>query len=153
MFFDTELVTLPPAASIRSVDGMLEADPEKIAEAPGIGPISAQTISETLSEERFRALIERLREHGLQFVEEGPLPGEGGPLEGQTFVLTGTLPNLSREKATEEIEAAGGKVTSSVSKKTDYLVAGAEPGSKLAKAEQLGTEIIDEDRLRELLPS
>jgi DNA ligase (NAD+) len=140
------------AGHFRSMDALMEADPERIADAPGIGPISAQTISETLSEERFRRLIERLRQHGLQFVEEGPTPGAEGPLEGQTFVLTGTLPSLSREKATEAIEAAGGKVTSSVSKNTDYVVAGTEPGSKLAKAEQLGTAVIDEEGLRELLP-
>jgi DNA ligase (NAD+) len=140
------------AGHFRSIDALMDAGPEKIAEAHGIGPISAETITEALSEERFRALIERLRGHGLQFVEEGPLPGTDGPLAGQTFVLTGTLPSLSREKATEAIEAAGGKVTSSVSKNTDYVVAGAEPGSKLAKAERLGTAVLDEDGLLELLP-
>ena len=84
-----------------------------------------------------RELIERLREAGLRFEEEGPPPGEG-PLAGVTFVLTGTLPTLTREAATELIQAAGGRVTSSVSKKTDYLVAGDSAGSKLEKAERLG---------------
>ena len=84
-----------------------------------------------------RALIEDLREQGLTFEEEGPPPGEG-PLAGQTFVLTGTLPDLTREQATEMIMAAGGKVTGSVSRKTDYVVAGESPGSKLAQAERLG---------------
>ena len=83
--------------------------------------------------------------------EGGPIPGTEGPLAGKTFVITGTLPNLSREDATERLEAAGAKVTNSVSKKTDYLVLGAEPGSKLAKAEKLGTEILDEDGLLALL--
>jgi DNA ligase (NAD+) len=83
--------------------------------------------------------------------EEGPIPGTEGKLVGLTFVLTGTLPDLSREKATALIEADGGKVTGSVSKKTSYLVAGAEPGSKLAKAEAAGVEIIDKERLMELL--
>ena len=78
---------------------------------------------------------------------------EGGPLEGKTFVLTGTLPDLTREEATAMIRRAGGKVTGSVSKSTDYVVAGDSPGSKLAKAEELGTEVIDEKGLRELLPS
>jgi DNA ligase (NAD+) len=83
--------------------------------------------------------------------QEGPPPGSDGKLAGLTFVLTGTLPDLSRERATEMIEAAGGKVTGSVSKKTSYVVAGADPGSKLAKAEQVGVEVIDRDRLLELL--
>jgi DNA ligase (NAD+) len=75
---------------------------------------------------------------------------EGGPLEGKTLVLTGTLPDLSREQATKLIRRAGGKVVNSISKKTDYLVAGDSPGSKLAKAEELGTEIIDEAALQKL---
>ena len=84
--------------------------------------------------------------------EEGPAPGTEGPLAGKTFVITGTLPDLSREKATEAIEAAGGKVTNSVSKKTDFLVVGADPGgSKFTKAQEIGTEQVDEDRLNELL--
>jgi DNA ligase (NAD+) len=136
----------------RSIDALLDATPEQIAEVPGIGPILAEQIVETLAEDEMRALIERLRAHGLQLEEEGPAPGEAeGPLTGKTLVLTGTLPNLSRDEAASRIEAAGGKVTGSVSKKTDYLVAGADPGSKLAKAEKLGTEILDEDGLLGLL--
>jgi DNA ligase (NAD+) len=84
--------------------------------------------------------------------DEGPPPGGAdGPLAGKTLVLTGTLPNLTREDATERVEAAGGKVTGSVSKKTDYVVAGEDPGSKLTKAQELGTEILDEDGLLALL--
>jgi DNA ligase (NAD+) len=136
----------------RKIDALLEATPEQIAEVPGIGPILAQQIFETLDEEAFRSLISRLREHGLQFEEEGPDPREAeGPLAGKTVVLTGTLPNLTREEATERVEAAGGKVTGSVSKKTNYVVAGADPGSKMAKAEKLGTEVLDEDALLKLL--
>jgi DNA ligase (NAD+) len=136
----------------RTMDALLEASPEQIEEVPGIGPILAQQIAETLSEPEMRALIDRLRAHGLQLEEEGPAPCEvEGPLKGKTLVLTGTLANLTREDAAERIEAAGGKVTNSVSKKTDYLVAGADPGSKLAKAEKLGTEVLDEDGLLELL--
>src|SRR5436305_1245487 len=118
----------------------------------GVGPVMAATIMEALSEDRTQELVERLRGLGLQMEQEGgPIPGSEGPLAGKTFVITGTLPNLSRELATERLEAAGGKVTNSVSKKTDYLVLGAEPGSKLAKAEKLGTEILDEDGLLALL--
>ena len=83
--------------------------------------------------------------------EEGPEVPAEGPLVGKTFVLTGTLPELTREDATQRIEAAGGKVTGSVSKKTDYVVAGADPGSKLTKAQELGTEVLDETRAAELL--
>jgi len=136
----------------RTVDALLDATPEQIAEVPGMGPILAEQIVETLSEPEMRALIERLRARGLQLEEEGPTPGDvKGPLKDKTLVLTGTLPNLTREDATERIEAAGGKVTNSVSKKTDYLVAGVDPGTKLAKAEKLGTEILDEDGLLALL--
>jgi DNA ligase (NAD+) len=136
----------------RTVDALLDASPEEIAEVPGIGPILAQQIAETLSEDTARDLIERLRAHGLQLEEEGPDPREAaGPLKDKTLVLTGTLPNLTREDATARIEAAGGKVTGSVSKKTDYLVAGADPGTKMAKAEKVGTEILDEDGLLALL--
>ena len=93
-----------------------------------------------------RALIDDLREQGLQLHEEGPPPGEGH-LAGKTFVLTGTLPELTREQATERILAAGGRVTSSVSKKTDYVVAGASPGTKLEKAERFGVAVLDEPAL------
>ena len=139
------------AQQFRTIDALLAATPEQIAETPGIGPIVAQLIADQLADERMRELIADLREIGLRFEEEGPPPGEG-PLAGKTFVLTGTLPDMTREQATERIVAAGGKVTGSVSKKTDYLVAGAEAGSKLEKAERLGTAVIDEAGLLELLP-
>ena len=121
------------------------------ARSTGIGPIMARTIVETLAEDRTRELIERLREYGLKMEEEGPAAPVDGPLVGKTLVLTGTLPNLTREDATARVEAAGGKVTGSVSKKTDYVVAGEDPGSKLTKAQELGTEILDEDGLLALL--
>jgi DNA ligase (NAD+) len=140
------------ARHLRSMDALLKATEDELVEVEGIGPIMARTIEETLAEERTRELIERLRDHGLKMEEEGPEAPAEGPLVGRTLVLTGTLPNLTREDATQRIEAAGGKVTGSVSKKTDYLVAGADPGSKLTKAEQLGTEVLDEDGLLALLP-
>jgi DNA ligase (NAD+) len=136
----------------RSMDALLAASAEQIAEVEGMGPIRGRTVYETLAEERTRELIERLRGHGLNMEEEGPAPPPEGPLVGKTLVLTGTLPNLTREDATARIEAAGGKVTGSVSKKTDYLVAGEDPGSKYTKAQELGTEILDEDALLALLP-
>ena len=139
------------ARHLRSMDAALGATEDDLVEVEGIGPIMARTIAETLSEERTQDLIERLEKVGLRMQEEGPAAPTEGPLAGKTLVLTGTLPNLSREDATERIEAAGGKVTGSVSKKTDYLVAGADPGSKLPKAQDLGTEVLDEDGLLALL--
>ena len=138
------------AGQFRSMKKLMEATPEQIVATPGIGEVLAETIVDTLADERTRELVARLAEH-LKMEEEGPIPGTEGPLVGKTFVITGTLPDLSREKATELIEAAGGKVTGSVSKKTDYVVAGAEPGSKLAKAQDLGVDVIDKDALVALL--
>ena len=135
-----------------TIDALLHAEPEAITEVQGIGPVLAEQLDEELSDEAALELIERLRERGLRFeLSEAERRAEGGPLEGKTFVLTGTLPTLSRDEATKLIRAAGGKVTGSVSKRTDYLVAGDSPGSKLARAEEVGTEVLDEDRLRTLL--
>jgi DNA ligase (NAD+) len=138
------------AQQFRSIDTLLAASPEEIAATPGVGPKTAERIAEQLRDEQMRALIAALRERGLRFEEEGAPPGEG-PLSGRTFVLTGTLPDLTREEATERITRAGGRVTSSVSKKTDYVVAGQSPGSKLEKAERLGVPVIDEAGLLALL--
>jgi DNA ligase (NAD+) len=139
------------AREFRSIDALTTATQDQIIETPGIGPVLAAQVQEALGDERTQELIERLRGLGLKMEEEGAAEPVEGPLTGKTFVLTGTLPNLTREDATERIEAAGGKVTGSVSKKTDYVVAGADPGSKMTKAEQLGTTVLDEAGLRELL--
>ena len=139
------------ARHLRSMDALLAATEDQLVEVEGIGPIMARTIEETLAEDRTRELVERFREYGLKMEEEGPAAPVDGPLVGKTLVLTGTLPNLTREDATERVEAAGGKVTGSVSKKTDYVVAGEDPGSKMTKAQELGTEILDEDGLLALL--
>ena len=135
------------------MDALLAADAEAITEVEGIGPVLAESLVDELSEDAVRELIERLRERGLRFeLSAAERAAEEGPLSDKTFVLTGTMPNLSRDEATRLIRTAGGKVTGSVSKKTDYLVAGDSPGSKLAKAEEVGTEILDEDGLRAILP-
>jgi DNA ligase (NAD+) len=140
------------AAHFGSMDALMNASEEEIVETEGIGQEKARVLMEAFEDERTREQIARLRELGLKMEQEGgPIPGTEGPLAGKTFVLTGTLPEMSRETATERIEAAGGKVTGSVSKKTDYVVAGADPGSKLAKAQELGTEILDETGLIALL--
>ena len=139
------------AAEFGSIDALMAADAEAIERTPGIGPVLADTIASTLAEERTRELIERLRAHGLQMAQAPGSAEPAGPLAGRTLVVTGTLPTLSREDATGRIEAAGGKVTGSVSGNTDFLVAGEDPGSKLTRAEKLGTDVIDEARLLELL--
>jgi len=135
-----------------SIDALREADPERIEEVEGVGPIMAVQIAESLADEPTWALVEKLREKGLRLEQDASERRDaGGPLVGKTLVLTGTLAELTREEAGALIKSAGGKVVSSVSKKTDYVVAGESPGSKLATAERLGTEILDEAGLRELL--
>jgi DNA ligase (NAD+) len=138
------------AQSFRDIDTLLGADEEQIAEVPGVGEKMATLIRAQLSDKRMRALIEDLRARGLCLHEEGPPPSEG-PLAGRTLVLTGSMPEWSREQATAQISAAGGRVTGSVSKKTDFLVAGESPGSKLEKAQRLGVQVLDESGLRKLL--
>jgi DNA ligase (NAD+) len=135
-----------------SIDTLHDADPERIEEVEGVGPIMAVQIAESLADELTWALVEKLREKGLRLeLDPAERRPEGGPLEGKTLVLTGTLPELTRDEAAALIKAAGGKVVNSVSKKTDYVVAGDNPGSKLAKAEKLETEVLDEAGRRSLL--
>jgi DNA ligase (NAD+) len=138
------------AQAFGDIDALLAASPERTAEVPGIGEKMAVSIRAQLDDERMRSLIADLREIGLRFREEGPAPSQG-PLAGDTLVLTGSMPGWSREQATQRIIAAGGRVTGSVSKKTDYVVAGEGPGSKLEKAERLGVPVLDEAGLRKLL--
>jgi DNA ligase (NAD+) len=119
----------------------------------GIGLVIAESVARFFADPRNRAEVERLRACGVQWPKgtaRAARRGEG-PLAGKTFVLTGTLPGLSRDEATERIEAAGGKVTSSVSKKTSFVVAGEEPGSKLRKAQELGVTVLDAAQLERLL--
>jgi DNA ligase (NAD+) len=137
------------AEHLGSMDKLAEAGPEDLKEVEEIGPKVAQSIVEFFHEKRNRDVIEKLRKAGLQF--EQKKRRASGVLEGLQFVLTGSLPNLSREEATRMIEEAGGRVTGSVSKKTTYVVAGADPGSKLEKARSLGIQTIDEAGLRKLL--
>ena len=138
------------AEAFGSLDAIAAADVETLQGVPEVGPRVAQSIYDFFREPRNRELVERLREAGLQFRYQAERR-RGGPLEGLTFVLTGTLPTLTREQARAMIEAAGGKVTGSVSKKTDYVVAGEEAGSKLQKARELGIKVIDEATLRRMV--
>jgi DNA ligase (NAD+) len=129
-----------------SMDAIANASIEELQQAEEVGPKVAESICEFFRESHNRELIERLRAAGLQFTHETRRP-KAGPLAGKTLVLTGTLPALSREDAKKMIEAAGGKVSGSVSKKTNFVVAGEDAGSKLVKAQELGVEIWDEARL------
>ena len=131
------------------MDALIAATEEDLTKVNDIGPKVAATVREFFGNERNLALVERLRGFGLTFTAEKKV--RGTVLEGLTFVLTGTLPTLTREEAKERIERAGGKVSGSVSKKTSFVVAGEEAGSKLEKAEQLGVKVLDEAGLLGML--
>jgi DNA ligase (NAD+) len=141
------------ARQLGSLDAIANATEEALVAVDGIGPIIAASIRAFFAVERNRELIEKLRAQGVNFLgpETVELPEGSATLAGLTFVLTGTLESFTREQAEAEIESRGGKVTSSVSKKTSYVVAGTSPGSKLAKAEQLGVRVIGDAELHELL--
>jgi len=136
-----------------SLDALLAADAEQLQKVTDVGPVVASSILQFLAEEHNRSVIEQLRSAGVHWTESsGSMADEGaGVLAGKTLVLTGTLPSMARDQAAELIEAAGGKVSGSVSKKTHYVVAGAEAGSKLEKANQLGVPVLDEEGLMRLL--
>ena len=139
------------AGAFGSMDALIAASKEQLQAVPDIGPVVAAAVREYLDQPQNLALIKELAAAGLRMdapMTAAPAPG---PLSGKTFVLTGTLPTMSRESATETIQSRGGKVTGSVSKKTDYVIAGADPGSKLAKAETLGVEVLDEDAFKKLV--
>jgi DNA ligase (NAD+) len=138
------------AEAFGSMDRVASAGLEELQQAEEVGPKVALSISRFFSEPRNRELIERLRVAGLQFTSESARP-KGGRLQGLTFVLTGMLPSLSRDEAKRLIESAGGKVSGSVSGRTSYIVAGEDPGSKLAKAQELGVAVLNERQLRELI--
>lgn len=135
-----------------TLDDVLAASIDQLTQCEDIGGVIAQSIVQWQGDARNRKTIERLRAAGLNFQSELYSPAKpAGSLAGKSFVLTGTLPNLKREEASARIEAAGGKVSGSVSKKTDYVVAGADAGSKLEKAAQLGVKILNEEDLLKLL--
>jgi len=137
------------AEAFDSLDRIAQAGVDDLQRAEEVGPKVAESVYQFFHEPRNQELVERLRAAGLNFEYEVKRK-KGGPLHGMTFVLTGTLPNLSREEATRVIESAGGKVSGSVSRKTSYVVAGEEAGSKLDKARGLGVQVIDERRLLEM---
>jgi DNA ligase (NAD+) len=139
--------------TLRAADTLRDASPEELTAVYGIGRVVAEAIERFFADEHTRETLHRMLEAGVS--AEAPAPGAPqdveGPLRGKTLVVTGTLPEFSRSEAEEAIRAAGGHAASSVSAKTDYVVAGEKAGSKLAKAEQLGVTVLDEDGLRRLL--
>ncbi|MFI5053576.1 MAG: NAD-dependent DNA ligase LigA, partial [Acidimicrobiia bacterium] len=141
------------ARELGSLDAIALAEADALAAVDGVGAVIAESVGAFFANARNRVLVEKLRAARVNFA--GPprtsAPVGGPSLFGLTFVLTGTLPAMTREEAQTELEARGGKVTSSVSKKTSYVVAGESPGSKLARAEELGVTVIGEPELRELL--
>jgi DNA ligase (NAD+) len=139
------------AGDFGSIDALIAATREQLEETDGIGPQIAESVAFFFAQPQNLAVIERLRERGLELTAPLRPKIPVGPLAGKTLVLTGTLPTLTREEASALIEDAGGKVAKSVSKKTNYVVAGEEAGSKLEKAQSLEIPIVDEAGLRELL--
>jgi DNA ligase (NAD+) len=134
-----------------SLDAVMAADATQLEETPDVGPVIAGHIAEFFADAGNRRVVEQLRERGVHWTEGAPQRVESLPLTGKTFVLTGTLPTLSREEARGLLEAQGAKVSGSVSKKTHYVVAGGDAGSKLTRARELGIPVIDEAALRSLL--
>jgi len=140
------------ASTFHSLDNLSQADVSQLEQLEGIGPNIAQSIVGWFQQRHNRELLEKLKQNGVWPVEaEEAEQAERKPLAGLTFVITGTLPTLTREEATRLIEENGGKVTNSVSRKTSYLILGAEPGSKYIKAVELGVPILDENQLKKLL--
>jgi DNA ligase (NAD+) len=133
------------ARAYPTVDDVFSAGVDQLAEVEDVGEVIAESVTQWVGDERNRKLIDRLRTAGLNFASSLYSAGFAvGPFSGKTFVLTGTLPTMTREVASAKIEGLGGKVTSSVSKKTDYVLAGEDAGSKLEKAQKLGVKILDE---------
>ncbi|HPU80711.1 NAD-dependent DNA ligase LigA, partial [Accumulibacter sp.] len=134
-----------------SLDRLLAADAGQLLQVPDVGPIVAQCLRQFFDEPHNLEVIEQLRAAGVAWHDGEPSAQTVSAVAGKVFVLTGTLPSLTRDAAKAMLEAAGGKVTGSVSKKTDFVVAGAEAGSKLEKARLLGVKVIDEEQLLAIL--
>jgi DNA ligase (NAD+) len=139
------------ASAFGSMDALLDASKDRLQAVPDIGPVVADAVRNYLDQPQNRALIKQLEALGLKMDAPLTTASAPGPLSGKTFVLTGTLNAMTREAAAEAVQSRGGKVTGSVSKKTDYVVAGIDAGSKLAKAEALGISVLDEAAFRNLL--
>jgi DNA ligase (NAD+) len=134
------------------LDALMAADAAALQGAPDVGPAVAESVVRFFAEPHNREVIEQLRAAGVQWTESEPTRAPaGGPFEGKIVVLTGTLSAMTRDEAKARVEAAGGRVTGSVSKKTDFVVAGSEAGSKLDRARELGVPVLDEAGFRDML--
>ena len=139
------------AVAFGSLAALIAAPVEALETVPDVGPVVARSVRAFIDEPHNRALVNRLAEAGVTMIAAVTDAPGALPLAGRTFVLTGTLATLSREEARQAIEARGGKVAPAVSRKTSYVVAGADPGSKLEKARELGVPVLDEEGLRQLI--
>jgi len=139
------------AVHFGKLDSIMDATVEQLLEVRDVGPVVAESIRTFFQQKHNREVVEQLRACGVTWPEGEPAARAPKPLSGKTVVLTGTLPTMSRDEAKDLLEAAGVKVAGSVSKKTDYVVAGAEAGSKLEKALELGVPVLDEEGLKQLL--
>jgi DNA ligase (NAD+) len=133
------------------LDAIMDATVEQLLEVPDVGPIVAESIHTFFAQPHNREVVEQLRACGVSWEEGEPVARASKPLTGKTVVLTGTLPTLTRDEAKDLLEAVGAKVAGSVSKKTDYVIAGTEAGSKLDKARELGVPVLDEEGLQRLV--
>jgi len=142
------------AAEFSSLEALEDASLERLQQIEGVGPTIAEAIVDWFSRKPNRRLLERMRKHGIrpEYARMAP-PSGSAPMAGKIFVLTGTLRNYSREQARTQIENLGGKVTESVSQKTDFLIAGGDPGSKLQKARSLNIPVLDDDAFEKIISS
>jgi DNA ligase (NAD+) len=148
-----EATALALARHFGSLEKLLAADAAAIQEVPDVGPVVAASVAMFLASDAHRKVITSLRAHGVHWANVETAPVVAAPLAGMTFVVTGTLQSMSREAAQELLRSRGAKVSSSVSAKTTFVVHGAEPGSKLAKATELGVQLLDEAAFLTLLKS
>jgi DNA ligase (NAD+) len=140
------------AAHFRNLDPLLAASARDIERVPDVGPVVAASVQRFFAQPHNREVIELLRERGVHWAEMKPVAAaQDSPFSGKSWVLTGTLSSMTREAAQEKILALGGKVSASVSKKTDYVIAGEDAGSKLRKAQDLGVEVLSEEQFLGLL--
>ena len=140
------------AAHYGKLTSIMEADEQSLQTVPDVGPVVASRIHSFFAEKHNQEVIKSLIDSGLTWKESKPSPKKAdGPLSGKTFVLTGTLSSMTRDEAKEKIQAAGGKVTGTVSRKTDFVVYGDKAGSKLTKAQNLGIETIDDASFQKIL--
>lgn len=147
-----ETVARALARAFPRVEDLAAADEERLLEVPGIGPVVAHSVATFFQNPDARVLLDKLAAAGVRLEDEASA-GRATPLSGKSFVLTGSFESFSREALKEQLESLGAKVSSSVSKKTDYVVAGSEPGSKLDRARELGRPVLDEAQLKDLLAS